>query len=89
MRYAPVGLAPEITMTKFGGHDDQLSMALPAMDNYRLKALMKQWENQWPNIDRNELRNVIQKKCEILIQGAKKRKLPVVWYEQLIEKVSE
>ena len=61
LRYAPVGLVPDITMTKFGGHEDQLSMALPAMDNFRLTALMKQWENQWPNIDRIQLKNVIKK----------------------------
>ena len=44
LRYVPVGLVPDITMTKFGGHDDQLSMALPAMDNFRLTALMTQWK---------------------------------------------
>ncbi|RAP24098.1 hypothetical protein DID73_01655 [Candidatus Marinamargulisbacteria bacterium SCGC AG-343-K17] len=87
LRYVPVGLVPVISMTKFGGHDDQLSTTLPAMDNFRLTALMKQWENRWPNIDRTQLRDVIKKKCEILIQGATKRDLSVDWYEQLLEKI--
>ena len=62
-----------------------------ALQQWRLqiKGIDEAMGEPMPNIDRNELRNVIQKKCEILIQGAKKRKLPVVWYEQLIEKVSE
>lgn len=80
-RYIPVDFVPEITMTKFGGHVDQLSTAFPAMDKFRLTALMKQWANPWPNIDRDGLRAVIQQKCHILKQGALKRGLSTDPYD--------
>ena len=88
LRYVPIGLVNAVTMTKYGGHDDQLSMAMPAMDNYRLVALMKQWDNPWPNIDRDELSAVIKKKCEILKQGALKRNLSFDYYNQVLKQVS-
>lgn len=83
LRYVPIDFVPRVTMTKFGGHVDQLSTSFPAMDNFRLTALMKQWTNRWPNIDRQDLRSVIQNKCYILKKGALKRGLPTDHYDAI------
>jgi GT2 family glycosyltransferase/nucleoside phosphorylase len=88
LRYVPVGFSAEVSMTKFGGHADQLSTMFPAMDKFRLTALMKQWANPWPNIDRNGLISVIKQKCNILKQGALKRGRPTESYDAILRRMN-
>ena len=37
----PIPLLPEKLVIKYGGHDDQLSRTIPALDRYRIRSLMK------------------------------------------------
>ena len=63
----PVGFSPEKMVIKHGGHKDQLSQKYFAMDRWRVKALL-------PFCDDKKALEVAIKKCEILVNGAKKRK---------------
>lgn len=63
----PVGFSPEKMVIKYGGHKDQLSQKYFAMDRWRVKALL-------PFCDDKKALEVAIKKCEILINGAKKHK---------------
>ena len=69
-----LGYIEEKLVVKHGGHDDQLSRAYPAMDQYRIVALDKILRHG--NLDR-EARNltlsVIVEKLNIYINGARKR----------------
>lgn len=68
-----VGFIETPIVKKFGGHADQLSASLPAMDYFRVKALIPYLES--PNLSPDERRHVgqtIQKKCEILLRGYKR-----------------
>ena len=65
-RKYPVGFTPKVTVIKYGGHEDQLSRRYYAMDRWRVKAML-------PFCDDERVREVALKKCEILLQGAKKR----------------
>ena len=85
LRYHPIGLCDKVTMIKHGGHSDQLSTSFQAMDNFRLAALLKQWHNDFPNIDRTNLSSAIIKKCNILKQGAKKRNLSLDVYDRVLD----
>ena len=49
---------------------------------------MKQWENTWPNIDRQLLRQVIEKKVTILKKGALKRARSVVTYDKILNDIN-
>lgn len=61
----PVGLIPEELVQKIAGHNNQLSFTTPTMDLYRLRALEK-------HLDVQGVREVYDKKKNILINGAKK-----------------
>ena len=63
----PVGFSIEKMVIKYGGHEDQLSQKYFAMDRWRVKAML-------PFCDDLKVRKVAIKKCEILINGAKKHK---------------
>jgi glycosyltransferase involved in cell wall biosynthesis len=65
-------------VVKYGGHDDQLSKALPAMDRFRLRALAKglrggAYGERWP-----AAREEVLRKLAILEKGAAKRSLTEV-----------
>ncbi len=79
-----VGLIPKALTTKYGGHEDQLSMRYHSMDKERIHALLK-------HKDHPKAREEIIKKCNILINGARKRdKLESVEaYVRLREEMSE
>ncbi len=62
-----VGLIKEELTCKFAGHSGQLSFKYHSMDIYRIKALLKH-KNE-PNV-----KEIIQKKLEILSKGAIKHK---------------
>ncbi len=61
-----IGLIEDELVIKHGGHGDQLSLKYHSMDRFRIKALLK-------HLDSESAKRMIQKKCEILEKGAKKR----------------
>lgn len=70
----PVLFVDEPLIVKYGGHEDQLSRKHWGMDRFRVKALEKMLA---PGILNNEQKNatikMIIQKCEIIINGMKKR----------------
>ncbi len=73
-----VGLVEEELVIKYGGHKDQLSFKHHSIDRFRVEALLK-------HRDLKEVQDEIERKCKILINGAKKRgNLEVVNHYQSI-----
>ncbi|MFQ5900195.1 MAG: glycosyltransferase [Thermodesulfobacteriota bacterium] len=68
-----VGLDPTPSVIKHGGHEDQLSGSYPAMDSFRVKALLKALKKEKEMRYRDELIRVLRQKLTILIQGSRKR----------------
>ncbi len=66
LREYELGLVEEVLTIKYGGHKDQLSTKHHSMDRFRIEALLKHSELKI-------VKDEIQKKAEILINGAKKR----------------
>jgi|WetSurMetagenome_2_1015567.scaffolds.fasta_scaffold170981_1 glycosyltransferase involved in cell wall biosynthesis len=70
----PVGLLDELLLTRYGGHDDQLSSMVPILDRFRIRGIvdimnsgkLSQEQNDWAG------RQLV-KKAEILAGGHKKR----------------
>ena len=75
LRYFPVGFANAVTMTKFAGHDGQLSMVTPVLDRFRVQSLISLYNDESNNALRAMISKVLQHKLMVLIQGAKKRYL--------------
>ena len=70
----PVEFLTEPLITKTGGHPDQLSQAYPAMDRFRIQALIKILEHEPLNeIQRTALLKVLGKKVKIYGGGCRKR----------------
>lgn len=71
-----VGLVEDALTVKFGGHKDQLSRSMPAMDRFRILALLKLLEaNQ---LDQEQIQVAVEalhRKSSILRLGAMKRRL--------------
>lgn len=68
-----VGFISDPLIIKYGGHEDQLSRRYVAMDYWRVKALAPYLTNF--NIsegERTSVREVLEKKCRILLQGYEK-----------------
>ncbi len=65
-----IGLIDEPLIAKTGGHEDQLSMKYWGMDRFRIKAMLKHIND--PKV-KDLVKKEIEKKCKILINGAKKR----------------
>jgi glycosyltransferase involved in cell wall biosynthesis len=60
-------------ITKYGGHDDQLSRRYPAMDRFRVRALHRLLDTEVLNeVEFKAARNTLLGKLEILIKGAHK-----------------
>ncbi len=74
-RHHPVGLVPEYDVIKYGGHEDQLSKAYPAMDRFRLRSLLEAYLKERHPVFRKYLRDAITTKAKILLKGAMKRGL--------------
>tara|TARA_B100001179_G_scaffold61793_1_gene42684 strand:+ start:187 stop:1017 length:831 start_codon:yes stop_codon:yes gene_type:complete len=70
----PVALLNEKLMTRHGGHADQLSQREWGIDRYRVQSLQKilNTESLRPG-DRSAAILILQQKCNILIQGFRKR----------------
>lgn len=66
LREYPIGLIEKELVTKYAGHDNQLSFGYSVMDKFRVTALLK-------HDDLEMVQEEIIKKCMILINGAKKR----------------
>jgi glycosyltransferase involved in cell wall biosynthesis len=69
-----VGFIDTALTIKYGGHDDQLSIAYPAMDRYRVISLIKLLSNHQLSTEKHKLViETIRHKARILYQGAVKR----------------
>jgi len=72
-RNHPVGLDSTMRIIKYGGHEDQLSQKLPAMDRFRVKSLLGVLGNEQAQHYRKKIIDVLREKLSILIQGCEKR----------------
>jgi len=71
---AEVALLPDPLVVKRGGHPDQLSRSVPAMDRYRVAALVKLLaSHRLPERRHRAAVAVLREKCRVLAQGARKR----------------
>jgi glycosyltransferase involved in cell wall biosynthesis len=67
-----VGFIPDPIITKYGGHDDQLSSKYKAMDFWRVKAMDEVFRNSDFSLNqdqKDELKEVLLRKCDILKAG--------------------
>jgi glycosyltransferase involved in cell wall biosynthesis len=72
-RHHLVGLEPDLSVIKYGGHSGQLSRAYPAMDRYRVQSLAALLtKEEYPHY-REKIIPVLLKKLKILITGYEKR----------------
>jgi glycosyltransferase involved in cell wall biosynthesis len=69
-----VGLLDQPLVTRLAGHPDQLSSSTPAIDRFRVIALLKLFANdRLVDSRRNAVADVLVEKCRILQQGARRR----------------
>jgi glycosyltransferase involved in cell wall biosynthesis len=69
------GLLDEPLVTRRAGHADQLSSSIPAIDRFRVIALMKLLANhRLPDLRRTAAADVLVEKCRILAKGARRRR---------------
>ncbi len=71
-----VGLIEKKLTIKHGGHESQLSGSYPAMDLYRIYAILKLLRDKHDELKSAYLekaRDTVRKKCQIIISGALKR----------------
>ncbi len=67
----PVYFIDEALITKFGGHDDQLSRRFAAMDRFRVRALLGLLEGATLDEDqRRAAAGMLRRKLDILLDGA-------------------
>jgi hypothetical protein len=78
-----IGLINKELITKFAGHEEQLSFKYWGMDRFRIQSLLK-YKNDTKFY--KEIKTIIQEKCNILINGAKKRKNEkiILYYTNII-----
>lgn len=70
----PVLFVNQPLLSKFGGHDDQLSRRYWGMDRFRVRALVKLLDTGMLSAEQaHAARAMLRKKCRILINGARKR----------------
>lgn len=70
----PVGLVDEFLMTRYGGHEDQLSATIPVLDTYRIRSLLTILTQYNPSeIQRKLVIKTLLKKAAILSKGLLKR----------------
>lgn len=70
----PVGLLDEVLITKYGGHEDQLSRIIWGLDRFRIKALEKILQNEELSKKQFErVKDVLLQKIQIMISGLEKR----------------
>lgn len=71
----PVQYLDDPLLTKYGGHEDQLSRSVEALDRYRVKALENAYRLPLRAGDRAPTLETLLDKLEVLIQGAERRGL--------------
>ncbi len=70
----PVGLLDEPLLTRFGGHDDQLSFIVPILDRFRIRSLLDILNSGKLSGEQCDLaRAQLLKKTEIMANGLNKR----------------
>lgn len=70
---APVGFIDEALITKYGGHEDQLSQRFWGMDRFRVKVLYRLLQQQSLSpAQKTKTRDMLLKKLRILLKGAAK-----------------
>jgi glycosyltransferase involved in cell wall biosynthesis len=86
--FEPIGLLKEKLTVKYGGHVDQLSKAYYAMDRFRVYAIEKILQKNIKPEYKKAAISVLLKKCEILINGYKKRgnQKEALFYENILKK---
>jgi glycosyltransferase involved in cell wall biosynthesis len=68
-----VGFIEQPLIKKYGGHEDQLSRSLKAMDYYRVKSMDWIFDHRWLNFDEEaSIKEEILKKTTILLEGYEK-----------------
>jgi len=70
----PVGLVEEALLIRYGGREDQLSNRIPALDRFRITALVKVLQSgMLTDIQKAAVQRVLKAKCGVYIAGLKKR----------------
>ncbi|MCF7803849.1 MAG: glycosyltransferase [Candidatus Marinimicrobia bacterium] len=86
----PIGLLDEPLLTRYGGHQDQLSAQYWGMDRWRVQAMEKHADKDLPVEWKRALYKELIEKLEILHQGAEKRDKPVAEeYQRKIERYGQ
>ena len=68
-----IGLEPSESLKKYGGHPDQLSTSIQALDKYRIMALEKALSKETHPVFREYIVSVLEKKKSIFLTGLSKR----------------
>jgi len=72
--YHQVGLVDKYLLTRYGGHEDQLSAKFSVMDKFRVRALLFLLEYEKPDhFQKKLIYQTLVKKSDIVAQGFKKR----------------
>ena len=71
----PIHYLDQALVTKFGGHEDQLSKRYGAMDQFRIRALNRLLQHETLTLENyNSARKMLLSKLEILLNGAIKHR---------------
>jgi glycosyltransferase involved in cell wall biosynthesis len=70
----PVGLVPEYHLTRYGGHQDQLSSAVEILDRFRIRSILQLlYHSPLTEEQRKSAESVCARKASIIAQGCLKR----------------
>ncbi|OIP92503.1 MAG: glycosyl transferase [Syntrophobacteraceae bacterium CG2_30_61_12] len=86
----PIGLVEQPLVIKRGGHPDQLSSTIPALDRYRIRALVKiLLSGDLTRLQQTQAMAVLEKKCHIYASGRDNRGHPesARQYRELPDKI--
>ncbi len=72
-RRHPVGLESSKSVVKYGGHEDQLSRRIEALDRFRVISLLRILESEPESEFREKISGVLTEKFRILADGCRKR----------------
>ncbi len=88
----PIPLLAEKLVTKYGGHDDQLSRIIPALDRYRIRSLIKIISSGiLTSSQKTSALATLKPKSKIYLKGCRKRGRigEAAALEQLIERLTD
>jgi len=74
--YYEIGYLDKKLVTRYGGHEDQLSRKYWGMDRFRITALEKHVDSNLDPIYKKTLLETLVAKCKIVAEGARKRDNP-------------